>query len=144
MDGQYLLNNLVNRNDLTMSESCNLLEGIIKGSIAPVQTAAILTALRMKGESPDEIVGLVRAMRKNMIKVKARGLVIDTCGTGGDGKGTINISTATAFVVSGAGVKVAKHGNRAATSLCGSADVLEALGVNINLTPRQAEKLLNK
>lgn len=144
MDTTNILNNLINNRDLTVHESGNLLEGIIEGRITPVQTAAILTALRMKGESPDEIVGLVRTMRKKMIKVEALGLVVDTCGTGGDGKGTINISTITAFVVSGAGVIVVKHGNRAASSLCGSADVLEALGVKINLDASKAAKVLKK
>ncbi|MBI4990803.1 anthranilate phosphoribosyltransferase, partial [Candidatus Gottesmanbacteria bacterium] len=96
------------------------------------------------GETIDEILGFITVMRKHMVKIKTSGLVIDTCGTGGDGKGTFNISTATAFVVAGTGIKVAKHGNRNASSLCGSADVLEALRVNINLSPKQAETMLSK
>ena len=117
---------------------------MLAGKLLPTQIAAILTALRMKGETVNEILGFVTVMRKHMVKIKAPGMVIDTCGTGGDGKGTFNISTAVAFVVAGAGIKVAKHGNKNVSSLCGSADVLEALGVNINLGPKQAEELLRK
>jgi anthranilate phosphoribosyltransferase len=97
----------------------------------------------MKGETPEEIVGFIRAMRKNMIPVALPG-AIDICGTGGDGKSTFNISTAVAFVLAGAGVKIAKHGNRSASSRCGSADVLEALGVTIALNPKQAEAVFAK
>src|ERR687883_2138694 len=105
------------------------------GSAPPTATAALLTALRVKGEAVPEIVGFARAMRRFAEKVDAPDGVVDTCGTGGDAKGTINVSTAAAFVARGAGVVVAKHGNRAATSLAGSADVLEALGAEIALGP---------
>ena len=138
------LNKLLERKDLSLDEAQTLMEGMLKGSLTPSQIAAFLTALRMKGETTNEILGFIKVLRKHMVKIKTSGLVIDTCGTGGDGKGTFNISTAVAFVVVGAGVKVAKHGNRAVSSLCGSADVLEALGVNINLTPVQAEEVLEK
>lgn len=138
------LNKLLDRQDLSIDESKLLMEEIFQGRLTTVQIAAFLTALRMKGESIDEILGFITVMRKHMVKIKTSGSVIDTCGTGGDGKGTFNISTAVAFVVAGAGVSVAKHGNRNASSLCGSADVLEALGVNINLTPKQAERMLIK
>ena len=139
-----LLNKVVDKNDLTKEEAMSFMEEMLQGKLTISQTAAFLIALRMKGETVDEFLGFIKVMRKHMIKIKTQGLVIDTCGTGGDGKGTFNISTAVAFVVAGAGVKVAKHGNRAASSLCGSADVLEALGVSINLSPKQAEEMLQK
>jgi anthranilate phosphoribosyltransferase len=133
-----ILNTLVERKDLTAAEARQFLFDVMDGAITPVQTAAILTAFRMKGESTAEVQGLIQAMREKMVPVRADGAV-DVVGTGGDGSGTFNISTASAFVVAGAGVKVAKHGNRAASSKCGSADVLEALGVKIELAPEQAE-----
>ncbi len=144
MNINYLLNKLIERKDLNKKEAMILMEEIFQGRLTPAQIAAFLTALRMKGETVDEILGFITVMREHMVKIKTKGLIIDTCGTGGDGSGTFNISTASAFVVAGAGVKVAKHGNRAASSLCGSADVLEELGVNINLTPKQAEEMLEK
>ncbi|MBI3955447.1 anthranilate phosphoribosyltransferase, partial [Candidatus Gottesmanbacteria bacterium] len=125
-------------------EAIILTEEMLDGKLLPSRIAATLTALRMKGETVDEILGFIKVMRKHMLKIKTDGVAIDTCGTGGDGKGTFNISTAVSYVVAGAGVPVAKHGNRNASSLCGSADVLEALGVNINLSPQQAEKMLAK
>jgi len=127
----------VEKKDLTASDARQFLFDVMDGAITPVQTAAILTALRMKGESTSEVQGLIQAMREKMVSVHADG-ALDVVGTGGDGTGTFNISTAAAFVARGAGVKIAKHGNRAASSKCGSADVLEALGVKIELTPTQA------
>jgi anthranilate phosphoribosyltransferase len=104
-----------------------------------------MTALRMKGETIEELTGAARAMRRRAIRIDARSsVVIDTCGTGGDGKNTFNISTTTAFVVAAAGLAVAKHGNRAVSSACGSADVLEALGVNINAGPEIVEECLQQ
>lgn len=144
MDAKILLNKIIDRVDLTSKEAGFLLETIIRGNLNPSQIAAVLIALRTKGESIDEIVGFIQTMRKHMLRVPFSGLAIDIVGTGGDGAGTFNISTAASFVVAGAGVKVAKHGNRAASSKCGSADVLEALGVNINLTPQQAAPILKK
>ncbi len=138
-----LLKKLAEKKDLTAEEAENFLLEVMKGGADTVLVASILVALRVKGESVDEIVGFLRAMRANMLKVNAPG-AIDIVGTGGDGTGTFNISTAAAFVVAGAGVKVAKHGNRAASSTCGSADVLEALGVNIQLTKEQAEEVYRK
>lgn len=139
--GKYLktlLNKLVDGNNLSKAEASLLLEKIIAGNLNPIQSAAVLVALRTKGESVDEILGFIQTMRKHMVSVKAP-KAIDIVGTGGDGSGSFNISTAASFVVAGTGVPVAKHGNRAASSKCGSADVLESLGVNINLTPKQAE-----
>jgi anthranilate phosphoribosyltransferase len=116
----------------------------MEGTVNPAVTAALLTALRVRGESVGEIVGFARAMRRFAQKVEAPGDVVDTCGTGGDAKGTINISTAAAFVARGAGVVVAKHGNRAATSRAGSADVLEALGAEIELGPEKVGRCIEE
>ncbi len=127
---------------LTEGEAERALETIMEGNAPPAATAALLTALRVKGESVTEIVGFARAMRRFAAKVEAPEGVVDTCGTGGDAKGTINVSTAAAFVARGAGVVVAKHGNRAATSRAGSADVLEALGAEIELSPEQVSRCI--
>ncbi|MBI2617719.1 anthranilate phosphoribosyltransferase [Candidatus Gottesmanbacteria bacterium] len=144
MEIKTIISKLVEKKDLTLLEAETLMEEIVRGEVPFSQIASILTALHMKGESTQEILGFIKVLRKHMVTVKTDGVVIDTCGTGGDGSGTFNISTVVAFVVAGAGVAVAKHGNRSASSLCGSADVLEALGVNINRTPEQAEKLLQE
>ncbi len=138
-----ILETLVQKKNLTTGEASDFLSGVMGGTVSPTMTAAILTALRMKGESLEEIVGFVRAMRSHMVSVSAPG-AMDIVGTGGDGSNTFNVSTTTALVVAGAGVPVAKHGNRAASSRCGSADVLEALGVNIQLTKEQAEEVFKK
>jgi anthranilate phosphoribosyltransferase len=127
---------------LTEGESERALQTIMEGNAPPAATAALLTALRVRGESVPEIVGFARVMRRFAAKVEAPEGVVDTCGTGGDAKGTINISTAAAFVARGAGVVVAKHGNRAATSQAGSADVLEALGAEIELSPEQVSRCI--
>jgi anthranilate phosphoribosyltransferase len=117
------------------------------GGATQAQIGAYLMALRMKGETQDEIVGSARAMRANAHRVPtatAADLLLDTCGTGGDKSGTFNISTTVAFVAAGAGVPVAKHGNRAASSKCGSADVLQELGVNLDLTPKQVGQCIDE
>jgi anthranilate phosphoribosyltransferase len=130
---------------LTESESEGVMREIMEGGATAAQIAAYLTALRMKGETVDEVVGAVRVMREKAIRIRVDDpLVVDTCGTGGDRKGTFNISTTAAFVVAGAGVTVAKHGNRAASSKSGSADVLRALGVNIDLPPAAVEECVNQ
>src|SRR5215210_902829 len=116
----------------------------MEGTVSPAATAALLTALRVRGESVSEIVGFARAMRRFAARVEAPEDVVDTCGTGGDAKGTINVSTAAAFVARGAGVTIAKHGNRAATSQAGSADVLEALGADIELGPEQVSRCIEE
>ena len=139
-DATALLNTLLAKKNLSREDARGFLDAVILGEMTPAQIGAILVALRAKGEAASEILGLVSSMREHMQKIHAPG-AIDIVGTGGDGSGTFNISTASAFVASGAGAKVAKHGNRAASSACGSADVLEALGVNIQLTPEQAKKV---
>lgn len=129
---------------LPAGEAERALEEIMSGTANPSVTAALLTALRVRGESVGEIVGFARAMRRFAEKVAAPEDVVDTCGTGGDAKGTINISTAAAFVARGAGVRIAKHGNRAATSRAGSADVLEALGAEIELGPEAVSRCIRE
>ncbi|MBI2430919.1 MAG: anthranilate phosphoribosyltransferase [Candidatus Levybacteria bacterium] len=139
-----MLNKLINKQDLTQREAEELLVRFMNGEITSVQAAAVLTAMRMKGESVSEITGFINIMRKKMLKIKAPKNAIDVCGTGGDSSNTFNISTTVAIVVAAAGVPVVKHGNRKTSSLSGSADVLEALGVHIQLTPEQTENVLKK
>ena len=127
-----LLEKLVNKIDLTEKEAYNMMISIMSGDYDDIQISGMLTALRCKGETVKEITGFARAMRKKMVSVKLNVPAIDMCGTGGDSKGTFNISTAATFVVAGSGVNVAKHGNRSMTSKSGSADVLQALGISIN------------
>ncbi len=138
------IQSLVSGDSLTMAEAARVMEEIMAGEATPAQFGAFVTALRLKGETVDEIAGLARTMRARAIPVAVSGPVVDTCGTGGDGSGTFNISTTAAFVAAGAGLKVAKHGNRAMTSKCGSADVLEALGVRLDLTPEQVATCIEK
>ncbi len=139
------LNRLVSGGSLREKESAYLMAQIMSGSVPPAQLGAFLTALRMKGERVMELVGFARAMRERAVKVPVQGKdAVDTCGTGGDSVKTFNLSTAGAFIASAAGAKVAKHGNRAFTSRCGSADVLEALGVNLNLSPTRAGEILDR
>lgn len=126
---------VVGKAGLEMDEASAAMEEIVRGTATPAQIAALAVALRMKGETAAEVAGLAKVMRREVVRVDGLGDVVDTCGTGGDGLSTFNISTVAAFVASGAGVKVAKHGNRAYTSPCGSADLLEALGVAIDLLP---------
>ncbi len=135
---QQAIAKLFNRQSLSAEEAEAAMDEIMTGGATPTQIGAYLAALRLKGETPDEIVGSARAMRAKSLKIHTQQtLLVDTCGTGGDRSGTFNISTTAAFVVAGAGVAVAKHGNRAASSQSGSADVLVALGVNVTLTPEQ-------
>ena len=129
---------------LTEQASSEAMIEIMEGAATPAQIAGFVVALRAKGESVDEIAGLVRTMRSYGEKVEVDGELLDTCGTGGDRTGTFNVSTAAAIVCAGAGAKVAKHGNRAASSRCGSADVLEALGVAIDLPPMAVSACINK
>jgi anthranilate phosphoribosyltransferase len=147
---------LVERRDLTRLEAAAAMESIMSGGATTAQVAAFLTALRMKGETVEELIGLAEVMRLKAVRVRTRAevkaalagtdreMLIDTCGTGGDASGTFNVSTATAFVVAGAGVKVAKHGNRSVSSLCGSADVVEALGINLDLPPVRVAQCIDE
>jgi anthranilate phosphoribosyltransferase len=134
---------LVDGKSLAEEEAAAVMEEIMTGEATPAQLAAFVVALRLKGETVDEIAGMARVMRAKALRVPYEGsLLLDTCGTGGDGSGSFNVSTAAAFVAAGAGAVVAKHGNRAMTSQCGSADVLEALGVKIDLSPEQVASCL--
>ena len=136
---------LLDKEDLTIEESYQAMNQVMSGNVDNSNLAGFLIALKAKGESPEEVAGFAKAMRDNCIKINSSGNnVIDVCGTGGDNSGTFNISTAVAFVAAGAGIKVAKHGNRSISSKCGSADVLQQLGININLTKEESEEALEK
>jgi len=135
---------LVCGNSLSMEEAATVMEEIMRGEVTPSQFGAFVTALRLKGETVDEIAGLAKTMRAKAIRVTITEPVVDTCGTGGDSSSTFNISTTAAFVAAGAGLKVAKHGNRAMSSHCGSADVLEALGVKLDLNAEQVQRCLEE
>ncbi len=128
-----LIIQLVRGNDLAQADAAEAMEEIMTGAATPAQIAAFLTALHIKGETEAEIAGMAQVMRDKATPVHFDGAVLDTCGTGGDSSGTFNISTTAAFVAAGNGATVAKHGNHAASSVCGSADLLEGLGVNIEL-----------
>lgn len=133
------------RHDLTEEEASRALEFIVSGDASGAQIAALLIALAAKGESVSELVGFARTMRAHAVAIRVDDPdAVDIVGTGGDGLGTFNVSTVTAFVVAGAGVTVAKHGNRSASGTCGSADVLHALGVNLDLTPERVEECVNR
>jgi anthranilate phosphoribosyltransferase len=136
---------LADRLPLTEKEAEEVMHEIMAGDATPAQIAAYLMGLRLKGETVEEIAGSVRAMRDHAVRIAVgSSLVVDTCGTGGDGRHTFNISTTTAFVVAGAGLTVAKHGNRSVSSKSGSADVLSELGVNINLSPDRVSDCINE
>lgn len=136
---------VVARQGLSADEAAAALGEIMDGAATPALIAAFVTALRMKGETVEEITGCARAMRQRVVRVDAGpGTVLDTCGTGGDGQGTFNISTLAAIVAASCGARVAKHGNRAASSKCGSADLLETLGVKIENPKEKIEKILRE
>ena len=136
------IENSVNGRSLTFEQSTSVMDEIMDGEATPAQVAAFITALRIKGETVDEIAGLATVMQARATPVEVTPPVVDTCGTGGDGSSSFNISTTAAFVVAGAGLKVAKHGNRAMSSRCGSADVLETLGVRIELDAEAVSQCL--
>jgi anthranilate phosphoribosyltransferase len=140
------INKVVEGRNLSREESGEAMSVIMEGEVPPSQIASFLTALRMKGETIDEITGFAKTMRARAIHIQPRNgePVVDTCGTGGDGKGTFNISTAVAFVAAGGGCIVGKHENRSVSSQCGSADVLEALGIDPALPPEKAERALQE
>jgi anthranilate phosphoribosyltransferase len=136
---------VVQKEDLRETEMMEVMNEIMEGRATPAQIGAFITALRIKGETVDEVTGAARIMRKKATRIDAQSsVVVDTCGTGGDGRNTFNISTTAAFVVAAAGITVAKHGNRAVSSGCGSADVLEALGVNIDAQPEIVEECIHE
>jgi anthranilate phosphoribosyltransferase len=139
-----LIEKLKHQEDLTTEEAAAAMAVIMRGEAAPAQIAGLLIGLSIKGERPSELVGFAQTMRDNAIKITPRGTLFDTCGTGGDRAGTFNISTAAAIVLAACGMKIAKHGNRAASSQCGSADVLEAMGVNIQASPEVVERCLDE
>lgn len=135
---------LVEGKSLAQAEASLVMEEIMAGDATPAQLGAFISMLRVKGETVDEIAGLASTMRARAVPVMTRRPTIDTCGTGGDASGTFNISTAAAFTAAAGGVAVAKHGNRAMSSRCGSADVLEALGSDVNMNPEQVADCLDQ
>lgn len=150
---------VVRGNDLTEVEMEQVMEEIMTGAATPAQIGSFITALRLKGETVDEITGAARVMRAKAVRILLKDqpvsldrdeiniedeTILDTCGTGGDGTNTFNISTACAFVAAGAGVRVAKHGNRAVSSQCGSADVIEDLGIKLDITPADVERCIRE
>ena len=144
MDIREAISTVVEGRSLTIDQSSDVMRQMMQGEATPAQLAAFLTALRLKGESTEEIAGMATVMREFSLKVRVDGLLVDSVGTGGDGRNTFNLSTAAAFVAAGAGLKVAKHGNRAASGSCGAADVLEALGVRVELSPEGVERCINE
>lgn len=136
---------VVEGNNLTENEASAVMDEIMTGSVTPAQLGSFITALRMKGETVEELTGFVKVMRRKATKINSRHkTIVDTCGTGGDMQDTFNVSTISAFVSAGADVIVAKHGNRAVSSRCGSADLLNALGINIEAELDVIEKSLNE
>ena len=137
---------LIDQQDLTEAEATGAMDTIMEGKATQAQIGAFLTALRMKGERPNEIAAFARIMRQHAVSIRpvTTRLLVDTCGTGGDSMRTFNISTASAFVAAGAGVPVVKHGNRSVSSNCGSADVLSALGVNISADPHSQAGIVER
>ena len=146
-DIRTAIRTVVEGGTLDADQAAAAMDQIMTGAVTPAQISALLTALRMRGETVEEIAGFASAMRRHALRVDVdtgAGFVVDTCGTGGDASGTFNISTTAAFVIAGAGVRVAKHGNRSVTSKCGSADLLEGLGVAIELSPAGVARCVNE
>jgi anthranilate phosphoribosyltransferase len=141
-----VLQQLLNRQDLTHAQMLDIMRQVMQGELTQAQIAGLLIGLRMKGETVEEISAAAQVMRELSTKVEIRDTahLVDTCGTGGDGIQTFNVSTVSAFVAAAAGAKVAKHGGRSVSSTCGSADVLEALGVSVNLSPRQVADAVDR
>ncbi|MEL7568180.1 MAG: anthranilate phosphoribosyltransferase [Dehalobacterium sp.] len=139
------ISRVISGHSLSAEEAGAVMEQIMEGRATGAQIGSFLTGLRMKGETVEEIFGCARVMRDKALPVRTRNIkVVDTCGTGGDGTGTFNISTTAAFVVAGASLAVAKHGNRSISSKSGSADVLKTMGVNIELAPKEVEKIIDR
>ncbi len=144
MDIREAIDIVVGGRSLGVEEAASVMRQIMEGEATPAQLGAFLTAVRIKGESTEEMAGMATVMREFSLKVRVEGPLVDSVGTGGDGQNSFNISTAAAFVAAGAGLRVAKHGNRAASSQCGAADVLEELGVRVELTPEEVERCINE
>ena len=144
LDIREAIDVVVSGRSLSLDDASAVMRQMMLGEASPAQLGAFLTALRLKGEATEEIAGMATVMREFSLKVNVEGMLVDSVGTGGDGQNTFNISTAAAFVAAGAGLKVAKHGNRAASGKCGAADVLEALGVRIDLPPEGVERCINE
>ena len=144
MDIREAIDIVVSGNDLPIYDAASVMRQIMSGEVTPAQLGSFLTALRLKGETNEEIAGMATVMREFSLRVNVDDMAVDSVGTGGDGLNTFNISTAAAFVGAGAGLKVAKHGNRAASGTCGSADVLEELGVKIELSPEGVERCIRE
>ena len=144
MDIREAIDVVVSGDSLAMDDAAAVMRQIMSGEATQAQLGSFLTALRLKGESIEEIAGMATVMREFSLRVNVDGMLVDSVGTGGDGLNTFNISTAAAFVAAGAGLKVAKHGNRAASGTCGSADVLEELGVQVELTPEGVERCIRE
>ena len=138
------IESLVLGRSLTMEQAAQVMREIMEGQSTQAQLGAFVTALRVKGETAQEIAGMATVMREKSLKVEVDGTLVDTAGTGGDGKGSFNVSTAAAFVAAACGLRVAKHGNRAASGSCGSADVMEALGVSIDLGPGGVKRCIEE
>ncbi|WP_293444990.1 anthranilate phosphoribosyltransferase [Persephonella sp.] len=143
---KQLIQKITSNTDLTKEETEKLFDILMKGEATDAQIGAVLIGLKMKGETVEEISSAASVMKKEAVKVPVidKSRLVDTCGTGGDKLNTFNVSTITAFVVAGAGAKVAKHGNRSVSSKCGSADIMEALGVNIQMSPEKAAEAIEK
>lgn len=156
METTEAIRRVIEGRHLSRDEAESVMRGIMSGASTDAQIAAFLTALRMKGETVEELTGFALVMREKAARVRPRAdvaaalsgtdreMLVDTCGTGGDATGTFNISTATAFVIAGAGIRVAKHGNRSVSSLCGSADVVEALGIRIDLSAESVARCIDE
>ncbi len=141
---QEAIGQLVAGQALSQAQAAQVMDEIMSGEATPAQFGAFVTALRIKGETADEIAGMAQGMRDKSNRVAYTSALVDTCGTGGDASGSFNVSTAAAFVIAASGLRVAKHGNRAMTSQSGSADVLEALGVKLELTPEQVRRCIDE
>lgn len=147
VDIQRVIQSVVDGNELSHEEATSAMDAIMTGTVTDAQIGALVTAMRMKGETVSEIAGFAQAMRDHALRVEIDAddrPLLDTCGTGGDHSNSFNISTTATFVIAAAGVRIAKHGNRAATSLCGSADLLEALGVVVELSPAQVAESVER
>lgn len=144
MDNKYIINKVLDKENLTKEEAYEVMDHIMKGDLAKEYVAGLLIALRCKGETIDEITSFASAMKDNAIKVKDASDSLDIVGTGGDNASTINISSTASFIIAASGIKVLKHGNRSVSSKCGAADLLEGLGININLNEEQVKKMLDE